>query len=38
MPSASFRIPGKKNAATPWAKVMNDSLQEKKFDDEYQSK
>jgi predicted CoA-substrate-specific enzyme activase len=38
MPSTSFRRPGKKPAATPWAKVMDDSLKENIFDDEYQSK
>ena len=38
MPSTSFRRPGKRPAATPWTKVMDDSLQENIFDDEYQSK
>jgi predicted nucleotide-binding protein (sugar kinase/HSP70/actin superfamily) len=35
MPSTSFRRPGKKAAATPRAKVMDDSLQKNIFGDEY---
>ena len=36
--SSIFRRPGKNPAATPWAKVMEDSLQEDLYDDESRSR